>query len=439
MDDGRQAEYMHNELQACISAQASGVTVHHTDVIPDGTYALVVLEATAFAPGYAYEAVEQAARVLAPGGMLLTSLPAETPVDKWRRHLESVYRHVQMPATEAYPETIAPAGAKIGQMRQISFPSAREFAEQPCLEPTPPEAKTAWSSRSVPPSPVRISGGQPRPDPTSPAETIARKPRSAPPAHTNEVHPHAEPTPSANTHTGKSAFNDPPLFLASSPHRTPALPTWDEFDVTWGGRNFSFLSGPGVFSPHGLDPGTRALLDSVPAPPPGQRLLDLGCGTGVVAVMTAVVWLSQVVAVDVNARALRLTRLNAERNSVDAAVEIMCSNGPPMVEGDPFALILSNPPYHTDYAVAKVFIERSHRVLRPNGYLWLVVKKPDWYQEKLRAVFGGYRSWTRDGYTILAAQRREQTVSRSQQKTTTRKHRRRMEDAAKRKRRKLAK
>ena len=68
----------------------------------------------------------------------------------------------------------------------------------------------------------------------------------------------------------------------------------------------------GVFSPGQLDPGTRLLLDSSPAPPPAGDLLDLGCGYGPIACVLAArspgaaVW-----AVDVNERALELCARNA--------------------------------------------------------------------------------------------------------------------------------
>ena len=68
----------------------------------------------------------------------------------------------------------------------------------------------------------------------------------------------------------------------------------------------------GVFSPRRLDPGTRLLLDSSPAPPSSGDLLDLGCGYGPIACVLAkrspgaTVW-----AVDVNERALELCARNA--------------------------------------------------------------------------------------------------------------------------------
>src|SRR5712692_4575003 len=68
----------------------------------------------------------------------------------------------------------------------------------------------------------------------------------------------------------------------------------------------------GVFGSRAVDLGTLALLREAPAPPPDGDILDLGSGYGPIAIALAKqapkarVW-----AVDVNERALELTRANA--------------------------------------------------------------------------------------------------------------------------------
>jgi len=98
----------------------------------------------------------------------------------------------------------------------------------------------------------------------------------------------------------------------------------------------------GVFSPGRLDPGTRLLLEEVPAPPASGDVLDLGCGYGPIACVLAArspggtVW-----AVDVNERALELCARNA---AAAGLANVRC-----VAPGDPslparFAAIWSNPP-----------------------------------------------------------------------------------------------
>ena len=103
-----------------------------------------------------------------------------------------------------------------------------------------------------------------------------------------------------------------------SDHYFDRSPTSDDQrrDVTariWD-REMVFTTSSGVFSHDGLDKATAVLLRHS-TPPTAGVVLDLGCGWGpiacAVAAAGATVW-----AVDVNERALELTRLNAERLGV---------------------------------------------------------------------------------------------------------------------------
>lgn len=104
---------------------------------------------------------------------------------------------------------------------------------------------------------------------------------------------------------------------------------------------FSLRTDRGVFGYDRVDQGTKSLLLDAPAPAPHGHLLDLGCGTGAIALTmahrspAATVW-----AVDVNERARDLCGANAERNSINN-VRV---SAPDDVPGDiRFATIWSNP------------------------------------------------------------------------------------------------
>lgn len=112
--------------------------------------------------------------------------------------------------------------------------------------------------------------------------------------------------------------------------------------VTLAGREVELVTAGGVFSPEHLDQGTRVLLGAVPAPPATGHLLDLGAGWGPIALTLAMrspeatVW-----AVDVNERALDLTRRNAARLGLHNLNAVAPDDVPADVR---FAAIWSNPP-----------------------------------------------------------------------------------------------
>jgi len=53
------------------------------------------------------------------------------------------------------------------------------------------------------------------------------------------------------------------------------------------GLDLELQSDRGVFGSKGVDLGTMVLLREAPAPPPGDELLDLGCGYGPIAIVLA--------------------------------------------------------------------------------------------------------------------------------------------------------
>jgi 16S rRNA (guanine1207-N2)-methyltransferase len=135
----------------------------------------------------------------------------------------------------------------------------------------------------------------------------------------------------------------------------------------------SFVTDRGVFSAGRIDPGTVALLRVAPPPPPVGDLLDLGCGYGPIACTLArrspraTVW-----AVDVNHRALDLTRANAAALGCANVVAV----APDDVPGDVrFAGLWSNPPVrignHALHAMLGTWLAR----LRDAAPAWLVVHK----------------------------------------------------------------
>ncbi len=76
-----------------------------------------------------------------------------------------------------------------------------------------------------------------------------------------------------------------------------------------------------------------------------QRVLDLGTGSGAIAIALARAWpRSSFVAVDISPEALEIARENAIQNGVDERIRFLVSDWFSHVTGE-FDLIVSNPPY----------------------------------------------------------------------------------------------
>jgi 16S rRNA (guanine1207-N2)-methyltransferase len=129
----------------------------------------------------------------------------------------------------------------------------------------------------------------------------------------------------------------------------------------------------GVFGSRAIDLGTRVLLKEAPPPPPEGDLLDLGSGYGPIAIAlarrspAAKVW-----AIDVNERALELTRANAATAKTPNVVASLPDSVPADVR---FAAIYSNPPVRVGKAPLHELLLRWLPRLAPGGVAYLVVQR----------------------------------------------------------------
>lgn len=139
------------------------------------------------------------------------------------------------------------------------------------------------------------------------------------------------------------------------------------------GNDLEFLTAGGVFSGSRLDLGTSVLLREVDPPLEG-RVLDLGCGFGPIAVGLAVTEPGVIVdAVDVNERAVELTRRNAEHHGVTDRVQAMTPDAVP--PGRRYQEIWSNPPIRIGKQALHELLLTWLPRLEDDGVAWLVVGK----------------------------------------------------------------
>ena len=181
------------------------------------------------------------------------------------------------------------------------------------------------------------------------------------------------------------------------------------------GRLIRAVSRPGVFSHRKVDVGARALVDSLAETngaaerdllAPGARVLDLGCGYGVVGFAAALRAPGvRVHAVDSMPRAVECARRGAELNALtDWSAEAAADGGG--VEPKSFDLVLANPPYYSHHRIAELFVAIALRALMPGGRIHFVTRQPEWFEERLPGPFASVRRREIRGYSVVDGVRR---------------------------------
>jgi len=138
-------------------------------------------------------------------------------------------------------------------------------------------------------------------------------------------------------------------------------------------RLYVFETDRGVFGHRRVDRGTRLLLEALRVRPTDE-ILDVGCGYGVIGIVAASQALEgRAVLVDVNERAVELSRRNAARAGL-RNVEVRQGFLYEPVAGETFDLIVTNPPIRAGRGVVRAIIEGAQAHLRPGGTFYLVAR-----------------------------------------------------------------
>ncbi|MGK0722354.1 class I SAM-dependent methyltransferase [Leucobacter sp. W1478] len=205
------------------------------------------------------------------------------------------------------------------------------------------------------------------------------------------------------------------LLTASRPRPVAELGA-NRFPV-WGSDpdlSFRIAAFGATFGGATLDHGSRLLLRTLrdALPTSSHRVVDLGCGNGVLATATALALPgTDVIATDQSAAAVAATRLTAKAAGVGDRVAIHRADATEAVPDGWADLILLNPPFHSGAAVhagvAHRLIEACARALAPGGELRLVFNSHLRYRPLVERVIGPVRELARDRtFTVLSAIRR---------------------------------
>ena len=183
-------------------------------------------------------------------------------------------------------------------------------------------------------------------------------------------------------------------------------------DYRINGINFKFTTDTSVFSKTAVDKGTDLLLNSAiedikrRGPGRDESLLDLGCGWGVVGiVMKSVFTLFDVTCVDINSRAVALTKENAGLNLRSPDTIIQSDILKALPEDKLFDTVITNPPVRAGKKTVFEFYEQSFAHMKEGGAIYVVLQRKqgaDSSKKKLDELFGNCETIDiKGGYHIM--------------------------------------
>lgn len=182
-------------------------------------------------------------------------------------------------------------------------------------------------------------------------------------------------------------FCTPDTTRSPAPAPSPAEYRLDRYDCT-------LVNHANVFSRERLDRGTRFLLEHIITRPESRKIIDLGCGNGVIGLIAARCNPeAELTFVDESFMAIASARTNFHNLFGDTRkAEFHVTNDLSGVTKNEFDWVLNNPPFHHHNtigdAIAWEMFNASKHVLKPGGELWVVGNRHLPYHIKLKRIFG---------------------------------------------------
>ncbi|NVK24558.1 MAG: methyltransferase [Gammaproteobacteria bacterium] len=170
----------------------------------------------------------------------------------------------------------------------------------------------------------------------------------------------------------------------------------------WPEQNLTLFAHANVFSKDQIDIGGRFLAENLPQISNNQRIIDLGCGNGLLGLASLMQAQNnnanaEVSFVDESHMAVMSAKLNVEKQFPERLpycqfIQDDCLTQQENLSAD---IILCNPPFHQQNAItehiAQQMFKDAKRVLKPGGKLYVVANRHLPYQVQLKKHFGGFK------------------------------------------------
>ncbi|WP_371800000.1 methyltransferase [Streptomyces sp. NBC_01707] len=207
------------------------------------------------------------------------------------------------------------------------------------------------------------------------------------------------------------------IFCTPDPALARTLSPWPHrYDLpdgigTVSGR--TVVNHAGIFCAERLDIGTRFFLNHLPERSGRDRIVDLGCGNGVVGTSAALANPEATVTfIDESYQAVASAEATFRANlGTDAEADFVVGDGMADVPPGSVDLVLNNPPFHshlaTTDATARTMFHGARTALRQGGELWVVGNRHLGYHTQLRRTFGNCTTVAGDPkFVVLRAVKR---------------------------------
>ena len=144
-------------------------------------------------------------------------------------------------------------------------------------------------------------------------------------------------------------------------------------NINYNNKEIKLYTDNGVFSKEHFDYGSKLLVNNFLKEEKSGRVLDLGCGYGIIGIILSQNKNLYIDMVDINNNAVNLTKENLNLNKVENAKSFVSNIYSEIKEK--YDYIITNPPIRAGKETIRSFLFEGQKYLNENGEIWFVMRK----------------------------------------------------------------
>ena len=159
-------------------------------------------------------------------------------------------------------------------------------------------------------------------------------------------------------------------------------------NINYNKLNLSLYTDNGVFSKEHFDYGSKLLIKNFMKEEKKGRVLDLGCGYGIIGIILSDNKDLFIDMVDINLRAIELTKENIKLNNIENANCFESNIYSNIIEK--YDYIVTNPPIRAGKDIIRKFLFEAYNNLKENGEVWFVMRKDHGVKSMIKELEKNY-------------------------------------------------
>ena len=161
-------------------------------------------------------------------------------------------------------------------------------------------------------------------------------------------------------------------------------------NINYNNKEIKLYTDNGVFSKEHFDYGSKLLVNNFLKEEKSGRVLDLGCGYGIIGIILSQNKNLYIDMVDINNNAVNLNKENLKLNNIENATSFVSNIYSEIT--NKYDYIITNPPIRAGKETIRTFLFDAQNHINENGEIWFVMRKDHGVKSMMKELEKDYKT-----------------------------------------------